>query len=236
MSRLINNMPDHMTYNKRILVLRQAIFSQEKDMRTHWTSKKKKSVINERREQLDLILQFGNSDLRANENDHLVRQFHDFLRSVVTGHQESCPDLSSNENDDLIYGLQKHLRARLEKIIHNTKLLWEMPLWKIAGSVEFTMDAREGRFYHRFHLRKIKPENELKALKRIIDLALIEIIRDLDSKPNRFRKCTRCGNYFYQPTERKKVYCSIKCGDAVRLQKNRKKGGENKNKAVKAVT
>ena len=62
------------------------------------------------------------------------------------------------------------------------------------------------------------------------------LIRDLDSKPNRFRQCPRCGNYFYQPTERKKVYCSIKCGDAVRLQKNRKKGGENKNKAVKAVT
>ena len=153
---------------------------------------------------MNLLLQFGNADLKANENGQLIRQFHDFMRSVVTGHQESCPDLSNNENVELIHGLQKHLRARLEKIIHNTKLLWEMPLWKIAGSVEFTVDAKGGRFYQRFHLRKIKPENELKALKRIIDLALIEIIRDLDSKPNRFRQCPRCGSYFYQPTERKK--------------------------------
>jgi hypothetical protein len=205
-------------------------------MRTHWTSKKQKEVISKRREQLDLILQFGNSDLKANENEHLVRQFHDFLRSVVTGHQEGYPDLLNDENVELVYGLQRHLCARLEKIIHNTKLLWEMPLWKIAGSVEFTMDIKEGRFYQRFHLRKIKPENKLKALKRIIDLALIEIIRDLDSKPNRFRKCPKCSSYFYQPTERKKVYCSIRCGDAVRLQKNRRKGRENKNKAVKAVT
>lgn len=199
-------------------------------MRTHWTSNKKKFVINERRKQLDLILQFGNADLRANENDPLKRQFHDFMRSVVTGHQESCPDLLNYENDELIYGLQRHLCARLEKIIHNTKLLWEMPLWKIAGSVEFTMDAKQGLFYQRFHLRKIKPGNELKALKRIIDLALIEIIRDLDSKPKRFRRCPRCNRYFYQPTERKKTYCSIKCGDAVRLQKNRKKRREKEQK------
>ena len=65
--------------------------------------------------------------------------------------------------------------------------------------------------------------NEIKGLKRIIDLALIEITRDLDFKPNRFRQCPRCGNFFYQPTEKKSIYCSIRCGNAVRLQHFRKK-------------
>ena len=78
------------------------------------------------------------------------------------------------------YGLQKHLCTRLKKVIHNTNLLWEMPLFKIGGSVEFTMDAKNKRFYERFRLRKMKPGNELKVLKRIVDLALIEIFRDLE--------------------------------------------------------
>jgi len=191
-------------------------------MRTHWTSKKHRSVVSERREQLDLLFQFANAKSKENENDQLVRQIHDFLKSVVTGHQESCPDLLGAENDEWANGLQKHLCARFNKIIHNTKLLWEMPLWKIGGSIEFTIDAKTKRFYERFRLRKIKPGNELKALKRIVDLALIEIIRDLDFKPNRFRQCPRCGSFFYQPTEKDKIYCSIRCGDAVRLQKFRK--------------
>jgi len=191
-------------------------------MRTHWTSKKQISLVSERREQLDLFFEFANTDLKENENDQLVRQIHDLFNSLMTGHQENCPDLLSAENGNLIIGLQKHLRARLKKIIHNTKLLWEMPLWKLGGSIELTVDAKTNQFYERFRLRKIKSGNELKALKRIVDLAIIEIIRDLDSKPNRFLQCPRCGIFFYQPTEREKTYCSIRCGDAVRLQQFRK--------------
>jgi endogenous inhibitor of DNA gyrase (YacG/DUF329 family) len=56
----------------------------------------------------------------------------------------------------------------------------------------------------------------------MVDLALIEITRDLDFKPNRFRECPRCGNFFYQPTEKKSIYCSIRCGNAVRMQQFRK--------------
>jgi len=190
-------------------------------MRTHWISKTQKTVVNERRKQLNLLFQFANAELKENKNDQLVLQIHDLLKSVVTGHQESCPDLLGAENDALPNGLQNHLCARLKKVIHNTKLLWEMPLWKIGGSIEFTMDAKGKRFYERVRLRKMKPGNELKALKRIVDLAFIEIIRDLDFKPNRFRQCPRCESFYYQPTEKEKTYCSIRCGDAVRLQKFR---------------
>jgi hypothetical protein len=189
----------------------------------YWTSKKQKAVVSERREQLNLLFQFANAELKENGNDQLVGQINDLLKSIVTGHQEGCPDLLGAENEELVNGLQKHLYARLKKVIHNTKLLWEMPLWKIGGSIELTVDAKTNRLYERFRLRKMKPGNELKALKRIVDLALIEIFRDLNSKPNRFRQCPKCGRYFYQPTKREKIYCSIRCGDAVRLQKFRKK-------------
>jgi hypothetical protein len=128
----------------------------------------------------------------------------------------------SAEKIELIQEVQKHLRARLKKIIHGAKLLVEMPLWTISGSLEFSVETKINRFHERFRFRKIKAGNELKELKRMVDLAFIEITRDLDFKPNRFRECPRCGNYFYQPTEKKSIYCSIRCGNAVRLQHFRK--------------
>src|SRR5210317_2009754 len=151
-------------------------------MLKYWTSKKQKSVVSERRKQLDLFFQFANTELKEKKNDQLLHRIHELLASIMREHQESCPNLLSAENDKLINGLQKHLCARLKKVIHNTRLLWEMPLWKIGGSIELTVDAKTNRFYERFRLRKIKPGNELKALKRIVDLAIIEIIRDLDFK------------------------------------------------------
>ena len=191
-------------------------------MSTHWTSKKQKAVISERREQLDLLFEFANTDITDGKNDHLKIQINGFLESMMAGQPAIYSFALSAEQNELIQKLQKHLRARLRKIIHNTKFLWEMPLWKIGGSIEFTVDAKTNRFHERFRFRKIKAGNEIKALKRIIDLALIEIIRDLDFKPNRFRQCPRCGNFYYQPTEKKSIYCSIRCGNAVRLQHFRK--------------
>ena len=200
-------------------------------MHTNWTSKKQKAVISERREHLDLLFAFANTDLTVAKSDHLKSQMYGFLESMMAGRPAIYSLALSAEKNELIQELQKHLRARLKKIIHNTKLLWEMPLWKIGGSIEFTVDAKTKRFHERFRLRKIKPGNELKALKRMVDLALIEIIRDLDFKPNRFHQCPRCGNFFYQPTEKKSIYCSIRCGNAVRLQQFRKKGGNEGRKA-----
>jgi endogenous inhibitor of DNA gyrase (YacG/DUF329 family) len=192
-------------------------------MARYWTPKKQKSVISERCEQLDLLFEFANAELMQKKNGNLKLQIQDFLNIIMIGHPGSYPNILSSKNDDLIKGLQKHLRARLKKIIHNTKIIFsEMPLWKISGTIEFKVEAKTNRFHERFRFRKIKPENELKALKRIIDKAIIDITKDLDLKPIRFRQCPRCGNFFYQPTKKEKVYCSIRCGDAVRLQAFRK--------------
>ena len=192
-------------------------------MRTHWTSKKQKSVISERREQLNLLFEFANTDLTVASSDQLKSQMCDFLGSMMSG-QPAIDSLAlSAEKIELIQELQKHLRDRLKKIIYGAKLLVEMPLWTISGSLEFSVEAKINRFHERFRFRRIKAGNEIKELKRMVDLALIEITRDLDFKPNRFRECPRCGNFFYQPTERGKIYCSLRCGDAVRLQQFRRK-------------
>lgn len=192
-------------------------------MRSHWTSKKQKSVINERREQLNLLFEFANTDIAVSIDDQLKSRMCDLLGSMISG-QPAIDSLAlSAEKIELTQKLQKHLGARLKKIIHGARLLVEMPLWTISGSLEISVEAKINRFHERFRFRKIKAGNELKELKRIIDLAIVEILRDLDCKPNRFHECPRCGNFFYQPTEKKSIYCSIKCGNAVRLQEFRKK-------------
>jgi hypothetical protein len=191
-------------------------------MRAHWTSKKHRSVVSERREQLNLFFQFANADLAAHESDELKSQTYGFLESMKAGRPAIYSSTLSAGKGELMQKLQKHLRVRLKKIADYAIGLAEMPLWTVSGSLEFTLDPIRNRFHERFHFRKIKPGNELKALKRIVDLALIEITRDLDFKPKRFRQCPRCGSFYYQPTEKEKTYCSIRCGDAVRLQKFRK--------------
>jgi hypothetical protein len=191
-------------------------------VRTHWTSKKQESVISERREQLNLFFEFANADLNAAKSDHLKSQIYGFLESMIAGRPAIHSVALNFKQSRMMQELQKHLRARLKKILLNTELLVEMPLWTISGSLEFKVKASINRFQERFHFRKIKPGNELKELKRMVDLAFIEIIRDLDFKPNRFRQCPRCETFFYQPTEKESIYCSIRCGNAVRLQRFRK--------------
>jgi endogenous inhibitor of DNA gyrase (YacG/DUF329 family) len=206
-----------------IIRLRQENIYSGKNMQSHWTSKKQESVISERREQLNLFFEFANTDLNDARSDHLKSQMYGFLESMMAGRRPAIHSVALNPTQSgMMQELQKHLRERLKKIIHNAKLLVEMPLWTISGSLEFKVEASINRFHERFRFRKIKPGNELKALKRMVDLALIEIIRDLDFNPKRFRQCPRCEKFFYQPTEKERIYCSIRCGNAVRLQQFRK--------------
>ena len=191
-------------------------------MQKNWTAKKQGEIIHKRRDHLDVLMEFSNADLTNGSNDDLIRRFTDFLNSMMHQHKETHPYIIGAENTLIIQGLQKHLRARFKKIIRNTGLLVEMPLWTVRGSLNFTVKNLDGRFYERFRFQKVKKSDELKAMKQLIDLALIEIIRDLDFKPRRFHQCPKCKSYFYQPTEKERIYCSTRCGDAMRLKKFRK--------------
>jgi hypothetical protein len=200
----------------------KGIFSLEsKIMKKNWTSKKNRSVIRDKRDHLDMLVEFINADLTNGSNDQLMRRFADFLNLMMVQHRETHPYIMGAEKTEIMQGLQKHLRSRFKKIIHNTKMLVEMPLWTIRGSLTFKVENIAGRFHERFRFQKTKEGDELKATKQLIDLALIEIIRDLDFRPRRFNQCPKCKSYFYQPTEKERIYCSTRCGDAVRLQKFR---------------
>jgi hypothetical protein len=188
----------------------------------YWTSKQLKAAVEDRREEFDLLFEFVNADMMRDENQYLQTRIMDHLRQRLGPHPDICEGVPDTELSTIMGLLQRHLRSRFGDIIENTKMLWEMPLWRISGSIEFTVQATANRFHERFQLCKATPGNGINHLKKNFDLWLIEIIRDLDSSPQRFGQCARCGLFYYSPTEKARTYCSTKCSNAVRQQKFRR--------------
>ncbi len=175
----------------------------------------------EKRAELDFLLGFANADLTREENRRRYSTLMDRIWQHPALHEDNRGRVA---NDDFVYikdSLQRHLRSRLRNVIKNSKMLWSIPLWRVSGSVCIELDPMGKCFQERFELRKVKPGNEVKALKKIIDLWLTEIIRELDFSPRRIGRCHLCGGYFFQPTKKEKRYCSEKCSNAVRQQKYR---------------
>jgi hypothetical protein len=187
----------------------------------YWTSKKSKAVVEERRVELDLLIGFANADTTNASIQNLQSRILDHLYRHPALHPDNRDWKVDGQLTNLIGTLQRRLRSRLGIIIENKQMLWEMPLWEISGSVTFTLDPRGRRFQERFQLRKVKCGNEINALKKIMDLWLVEIIRDLDFSPRRFGQCPRCGGFFYSPTAKERIYCSTRCGGAARQEKFR---------------
>jgi len=192
-------------------------------MNKYWSPNKTKSVVDDRRRELDQLIEYANADLTQMKH-HSVRSS---IMDQVVRHEALHPDNRDwRPNDDLsaaevLIVLKKHLLARLNNIIRNKEMMWQMPLWRVKGTIRFTSAAHLSRFQERFQLQKEKPGDEIKAFKKILDLWLIEIIRDIDFSPQRFGKCPQCGNFFYSPTLKQKVYCSKRCADAARQERYR---------------
>ncbi|WP_155301812.1 hypothetical protein [Desulfosarcina widdelii] len=188
----------------------------------YWKSKKLEVVVEKRRAELDLLIDFANVDIAMEASRHLQTRVLEQLRWHPALNPVSR-DLKVDDQSALIIigALQEHLRLRLDVIIENKQMLWEMPLWQISGSLTFTLDPLDRRFQERFQLRKVKRGNEINALKKVMDLWLVEIIRDLDFSPRRFGQCPRCDGFFYSPTAKERVYCSTRCGGATRQEKFR---------------
>jgi hypothetical protein len=186
-----------------------------------------KGIIEERQGQLDLLFEFANADLEQSTSAHPDGRILDLLDSAMVPAPGGHTVLDPRGYTALLPELQKHLRRRLNAIIRKTTFLNEMRLWKISGSVEFTVEGKTNRFRQRIQLRRVREGGELKVLKMAVDLVLMLIIQDLSVQPDRFRRCPRCKVYFYQPTGRKKEYCSPRCNDAARVERftKRKKIG-----------
>lgn len=190
-------------------------------MTKYWTSKKSKAVVEDRRVELNLLIDFASADTTKAANQHLETRVLDHFHRHPALHPDNRDWRPDGQLTNIIGALQRHLRSRFGVIIENKQMLWEMPLWEISGSVSFALNPIKNRFHEHFQLRKVKRGNEINALKKIIDTWLVEIIRDLDFSPRRFGQCLRCGGFFYSPTAKERIYCSTRCGGATRQKKFR---------------
>ncbi len=190
-------------------------------MTIYWTSKKSESIVEQRRKELELLLEYANADLTRTKSHRVRSLIADHVYQHPALHRDNYTRKPDGATDSLIDALQQHLRSRLSSIIEHTEQLWKMPLWRVSGTIEFAVDAVSGRFKEHFQLRKVKPGNEIRAYAKIIDLWLMEIIRDLDLSPQRFGQCPRCEGFFYSPTIKQKIYCSTRCADTARQAKYR---------------
>ena len=204
----------------------------------YWKSKKPSSLLEKQRSHLELVLAFANLELQTVKKNHFNdRSISEFIRFIISG-DLSSHKLSSlvdeserqrleklenaTEDSETIRIIQQHLRNRNFKIMeYIVKYPAKMPLWEMEGTVRLIISPGD-HFSEMFTLHVDDFDNVNKQLLDLIDLRLAELISDLDLQPKRFRECLKCSKLFYQPTSRKKNYCSAKCAGAVRQSKFQK--------------
>jgi hypothetical protein len=203
-----------------------------------WTSRRNPDIERELRVHLAGVMKFANlgvSQLGSSRlEEHLeshpdsIRDFVGFLRASDSTWWEKW---ISNFNIKDAAVMHTHLCKRIDDIIVKTGLLPSVTVWRLSGAMELTTEPLKDRFGHYFSIRWTKSSSIHSRLKKVIDLRISELIRDLDLKPTRFRRCERCRSYFYQPTAKDRNFCSLRCAGTVRqarfLKKRRGNHQEN---------
>ena len=124
---------------------------------------------------------------------------------------------------DFFRELQQHLKSQIERITAADKNSTEKtgtPIISMQGYQEVYFDEETGTFKGRFHpvIKKDNPSAQLDLgeEKQILDLILLDLMADYGLRADRFRRCERCSNIFYQYTANEKIYCTTRCSNAVR--------------------
>jgi hypothetical protein len=187
----------------------------------YWKARKGEKLLQKRREELDWILSFARADFSSTETPE-TKELRKRLGGFLLG--ASFPEGISA---DYLKRLQAHVRKRIQTIVDSSLNFWRnQDLWHVTTWLSLKMDpvkavmgVPEDDAWDRFIL-KLSPRTtagpSLNYGKALIDLRLAELIGDLNLQPSRFRVCSKCQSYFYQPTKREKNYCSPQCAGAAR--------------------
>jgi hypothetical protein len=127
--------------------------------------------------------------------------------------------------------IQSHLRSHIDKFISvhkesDEQLKVIFPVER--GSRKIVWDQQTEKQMEVFIPDRLRFDDSinLQQGKKLADLALIDLLLDHDLLISRFRKCGKCGKYFYQPTKKEKIYCSQKCSNAARQMTHQRKKRE----------
>ena len=213
----------------------------------YWKSENDPEILRTRQDDLDALIRFLNVDIEhANENEfiqEIVPNYVNFtakddsqptFRRFMCDHNRMVGDIKPGTGPELIEEkreafrqLQIHLTQRVEAIMKTMESGNPDTLLYIERPFSLHIRPSEDRFIEFFD-EDFQPDLVLDEEKERLDLRFIAIIRDLNLKPGRFRKCKKCGKFYYQPTSRGKNYCSKKCAASIRqaryLKKKKGKG------------
>jgi hypothetical protein len=198
----------------------------------YWKARKEGKLIQRRREELDFIFAFAKanfSSMDTPESQGLRERLSGFLQDA------SFP---GGISADYLKGLQAHVRERIQTIVDQSSgWAWRgLELWNIPTSLSLRMNPEKAVVgvpnddeWDRFILKlspQVEPGPPLDYGKAFLDVWLAELTGDLDLQPSRFRVCSKCQSYFYQPTKRAKNFCSPQCAGAARQARyeERKRG------------
>jgi len=221
--------------------------------RKYWRSIKDPRVVRIRRKQLDLLFILANADLKAENDTKELQTFkEDYagfvllrepdslktkpkqVKNVYSGNlaKKNLALQLSGQDHGFFIAVQSHLVLRIHEIMDASIQLWEMDLWQMGGFLRIGVDPINSVFTEEFIPHSLRRGNPLQRHKRLIDLTIALVIRDLDLKPHRFRACQKCNKPFYQPTAREKNYCSVRCAGTARQARyrarNQRTGGDTR--------
>ena len=156
---------------------------------------------------------------------------HDFLnsRELYNSYTDDLLEVSSpdvlSERKEFFIELQLHIRSKLQTIIgviDPETPEGTAPLAEMQGRRRVYIDPNTEEFIDGFRPEGFKSEDELdlNEEKALVDLVFFDFVLDYNLKPNRFGKCLKCGNFFYQTTAKKKEYCGKRCSSAARQAKH----------------
>ena len=140
----------------------------------YWTSKKDNALIDDRRVQLDNLLEFANADLSRSESAAIQERIVDLLFHATTPGPGCKRILDVEKHRDLLPALQEHLGNHFSKITSSSEMFVEMPFLIFNGSLDITIARGGTRFYQRLHLLEVKEGDELNILKQALNLTLLQ--------------------------------------------------------------
>ena len=194
------------------------------------------------KEQLEPLLDFLNTDIDSlgepefltlvwkylkfikQSNRHFV-DTHIRFQKLTEGLMDLPESNTLRESKNILKGLQKHLRSKIETMIKSTgkgEPGQEKELIMLQGTRTVAIDMDSDRFIEEFMPKILKPADKinLRTEKPIAETILADMLRDYEMKPKRFSFCVKegCDNILYK-FDLRQEFCSDRCSGAERQKK-----------------
>jgi hypothetical protein len=123
--------------------------------------------------------------------------------------------------------LQEHLRSKTGIITDSLSGGDDTPVFsERPGKRKVHIDIEHDLFVETFWPKGVDSYTELDLAqeKALAEVVFADMVREEALMPSRFKRCEKCGNFFYQRTAQEKKFCSLTCSSYIQQQKYRSKG------------